>query len=198
MRNEYQDYLLRLKAADAYDWLPYLLHVPIVSQSGSLNLLEPYGPVISLYRDYFIFTLYLKRLCNSVNSIACPSPCEKFRNKLESYGEAPLTTKVKNHLRLAVRILHIWRYHTHPAPFLGDKKLQWNSLEPAHHTTRFLHVPFCTLTELYFEQQRKGETTAYVEWHGRNTTNTMRQSLQQRPQLLLLLIASVICPLFLS
>ena len=43
-------------AAGAYDWQPYHLHEPIVSKSGSLNLLEPSGPVIGLYRDCFTFT----------------------------------------------------------------------------------------------------------------------------------------------
>ena len=33
------------KAAGAYGWQPYHLHVPIVLKSGSLNLLEPSGPV---------------------------------------------------------------------------------------------------------------------------------------------------------
>jgi hypothetical protein len=34
-----------VKAAGAYCWQPYHLHVPIVLKSGSLNLLEPSGPV---------------------------------------------------------------------------------------------------------------------------------------------------------
>jgi len=33
------------KAAGAYGWQPYHLHVPNVLKSGSLNLLEPSGPV---------------------------------------------------------------------------------------------------------------------------------------------------------
>ena len=33
------------KAAGAWDRQPYHLHVPIVLKSGSLNLLEPSGPV---------------------------------------------------------------------------------------------------------------------------------------------------------
>jgi hypothetical protein len=44
-RNEYQEYFLGVKAAGAYGWQPYHLHVPIVLKSGSLNLLEPSGPV---------------------------------------------------------------------------------------------------------------------------------------------------------
>jgi len=35
----------RVKAAGAYGWQPYHLRVPIVLKSGSLNLLEPSGPV---------------------------------------------------------------------------------------------------------------------------------------------------------
>ena len=34
-----------IKAAGAYGWQPFHLHVPIVLKSGSLNLLEPSGPV---------------------------------------------------------------------------------------------------------------------------------------------------------
>jgi hypothetical protein len=37
-----------VKAAGAYSWQPYHLHVPTVLQSGSLNLLEPSGPVMGL------------------------------------------------------------------------------------------------------------------------------------------------------
>ena len=44
-RNEYQEYYLGVKAAGAYGWQPYHLHVPIVLKSGSLNLLQPSGPV---------------------------------------------------------------------------------------------------------------------------------------------------------
>ena len=44
-RNECQDYFLGGKAADAWDWQPHHLHVPIVLKCGSLNLLEPSGPV---------------------------------------------------------------------------------------------------------------------------------------------------------
>ena len=36
---------LRVKAAGALGWQPYNLHVPTVLKSGSLNLLEPSGPV---------------------------------------------------------------------------------------------------------------------------------------------------------
>jgi hypothetical protein len=34
-----------VKAAGAYGWQPYHLHMPTVLKSGSLNLLEPSGPV---------------------------------------------------------------------------------------------------------------------------------------------------------
>jgi len=43
-----------VKAAGAYGWQPYHLHVPIVLKSGSLNLLEPSGPVMGLF--YLFFT----------------------------------------------------------------------------------------------------------------------------------------------
>jgi len=44
-RNEYQEYFMGVKAAGTYGWQPYHLHVPTVLKSGSLNLLEPSGPV---------------------------------------------------------------------------------------------------------------------------------------------------------
>jgi hypothetical protein len=44
-RNEYQKYFLGVKAAGACGWQPYSLHVLIVLKSGSLNLMEPSGPV---------------------------------------------------------------------------------------------------------------------------------------------------------
>jgi hypothetical protein len=61
-RNEYQEYFLEVKAAGVYGWQPYQLYVPIVLKSGSLNLLDPSGPVkacngIALY---LLFTLKLK------------------------------------------------------------------------------------------------------------------------------------------
>ena len=44
-RNEYQEYFLGEKAVCAEGWKPYYLHAPIVFQCGSLNLLQPSGPV---------------------------------------------------------------------------------------------------------------------------------------------------------
>jgi hypothetical protein len=44
-RNEYQEYILGVKAAGAQGRQPCHLHVPIVLKSVSLNLLEPSGPV---------------------------------------------------------------------------------------------------------------------------------------------------------
>jgi hypothetical protein len=44
-RIQYQEYFLGVKAAGVQGWQPYHLYVPIVLKSGSLNLLEPLGPV---------------------------------------------------------------------------------------------------------------------------------------------------------
>jgi hypothetical protein len=44
-RNEYQECFQGVKAAGAQSWQPCHLHVPIVMRSGSLDLLEPSGPV---------------------------------------------------------------------------------------------------------------------------------------------------------
>jgi hypothetical protein len=52
--NEYQKYFLEgVKAAGALGWQPYHLHVPNVSKSGSLNLLESCGPAKGLCRNCF-------------------------------------------------------------------------------------------------------------------------------------------------
>jgi hypothetical protein len=52
-RNEYQEYILRVKAADSYVWQPYNHHVPIV-----LKIWEPQTLRASpgLYRSCFTFT----------------------------------------------------------------------------------------------------------------------------------------------
>jgi len=44
-RNEYQEYFLGVKAAGAYGWQYYHLHVSIFLKFGSLNLLEPSGHI---------------------------------------------------------------------------------------------------------------------------------------------------------
>ena len=59
-RNEYQEYLLGVEGGRQ----PYHLCVPAVSKFGSLSLLEPSGPVISLYRDYHNFYI-LVHLCDT-------------------------------------------------------------------------------------------------------------------------------------
>ena len=71
----YQEYFLGVKAAGAYGWQPYHLHVPIVLKSGSLNLLEPSGPVqacngIALPFPFtYIFLVYLQFLLFLLKSI---------------------------------------------------------------------------------------------------------------------------------
>ena len=44
-----------IKAAGAYSWQSYHLHVPIISKSGSLKFLEISGSVIGIYRGCFTF-----------------------------------------------------------------------------------------------------------------------------------------------
>ena len=44
-RNEYQEYILGVKAVGAYGWQLYHLHMQIVLKSRSVNLLEPSGHV---------------------------------------------------------------------------------------------------------------------------------------------------------
>ena len=46
-RNEYQENFLGVKAARAYGWQIYYIHVPIFLKSGSLGLLELSGPNLS-------------------------------------------------------------------------------------------------------------------------------------------------------
>ena len=47
--NEYQEHLLGIKVAAAWGWWPHHLHMPKDMKSGSLNLLEPYGPHRACY-----------------------------------------------------------------------------------------------------------------------------------------------------
>jgi len=61
-RNEHQEYFLEVKAAGAYNWQPYHLHVPIVLKSGSLNLLEHSGPVQACHGIALPLTLPLPSL----------------------------------------------------------------------------------------------------------------------------------------
>jgi len=46
-----------VKAAGAYGWQPYHLHLPTVLKFGSLNLLETFGPVQAC--NGIAFTYYL-------------------------------------------------------------------------------------------------------------------------------------------
>jgi hypothetical protein len=45
-----------VNAAGAQGWHPYRLLVSTVSKSGSLNFLDPSGPLIGVHRDCFTFT----------------------------------------------------------------------------------------------------------------------------------------------
>ena len=47
-----------VKVVGAYGWQPYHLHVPIVLKAGTLNLLEPSGPVQACTRVTFCSYLY--------------------------------------------------------------------------------------------------------------------------------------------
>jgi hypothetical protein len=55
-RNEYQEYFLRVKAAGAWGWQPYHFQVTVVLKSGSLNFLEPLGPVEACNGIAFIYS----------------------------------------------------------------------------------------------------------------------------------------------
>jgi len=66
-RNEYQEYFLGGKGGQAWGRQTYHLNVPIVLKSGSLNLLEPSGPVqacngIALpFQPLLTFSSYLSK-----------------------------------------------------------------------------------------------------------------------------------------
>ena len=58
-----------VKAVGAYGWQPYHLHVPIVFKSGSLNLLEPSGPVqacngiaLPFFCTFFTWLKYINKI----------------------------------------------------------------------------------------------------------------------------------------
>ena len=80
-RNEYQEYFLGVKAAGAWGWHPYHLHVPTVLKSRSLNHLEPSGPV---------------QACNGI-ALSFTKHCKKLILDLEDEGSTILRN-VKSHL----------------------------------------------------------------------------------------------------
>ena len=61
-RNEYQECFLWVKAAGSYGWQPYHLHFPIVLKSGSLNHLEPSGP-LQVCNGIALPILHIMRVC---------------------------------------------------------------------------------------------------------------------------------------
>ena len=54
---------MRVKAADAYGWQPYYLHVSIVVKSGSLNLLEPSEVAVPLLLPTTVMLLQTMKVC---------------------------------------------------------------------------------------------------------------------------------------
>ena len=69
-----------VKAADVYCWQPYHLHVLIVMNSGSLDLMVPSGPVQVCNR---IALPFLLKLCMLIGYVRCwysqsDSPCFIF------------------------------------------------------------------------------------------------------------------------
>jgi hypothetical protein len=59
-RNEYQECFRFVKTAGGWGWQPYHLYVPIVLKSGSINLLQPSGPVQACNGIALLFT----KLCS--------------------------------------------------------------------------------------------------------------------------------------
>jgi hypothetical protein len=55
-RNEYQEYFLGGKGGRCVGLTTYHLHVPTVLKSGSLNLLEPSGPVHACFICYLYYS----------------------------------------------------------------------------------------------------------------------------------------------
>jgi hypothetical protein len=63
-----------VNVAGAYGWQPYHLHVPTVWKSGSLNLLEPSGPVQACNGIAF-FIMRMQQYLWSIILTSCPSQC---------------------------------------------------------------------------------------------------------------------------
>jgi hypothetical protein len=55
-----------INAAGAYSWQAYHLHVPIVLKSGSLDLLEPFGPVQACNGTALPLLLYALKFINDM------------------------------------------------------------------------------------------------------------------------------------
>jgi hypothetical protein len=83
-----------IKAAGAYGWQPYHLHVPFVLKSGSLNLLEPSGPV------------------QACNGTALPLPIRVFMLSVSTVTCSPVYQSVRISIATFVYTqLQVWSVH---------------------------------------------------------------------------------------
>ena len=77
-KNEYREYFLGVKAGGVESWKPYHLNVLIVLKSGTLNFLEPSGPVQGLLCLFFFiveekYILHLPRYkARIIHSVVWP------------------------------------------------------------------------------------------------------------------------------
>jgi hypothetical protein len=72
-----------VKAAGAKSWQPYHLHVPTVLKSGSLNFLEPYGPVQACYGIVLLPTLRPRRRWEDITKMDLQEVWCGFRDWIE-------------------------------------------------------------------------------------------------------------------
>ena len=120
-----------VKAAGAWGWQPYHLHVPIVLKSGSLNLLEPSGPVqacngialpiyIYIYKSSSYLTdntrhsLYKDQSVNSVTEMAnCSLPWGSQVTSVHCVGRMQFlcqSKRYKSHVKYVATVSPLCRH----------------------------------------------------------------------------------------
>jgi len=100
-----------VKAAGTYGWQPYYLHVPTVLKSGSLNVLEASGPVLTCNGTAlpFAFTMrkvrpFLRRFSRNSNQLnRIQSSYSKFNSNRTMYVENKNTFTPLNKVGLPLR-----------------------------------------------------------------------------------------------
>jgi hypothetical protein len=84
-----RNFLLGVKAAGALGWQPHHLHVPYVTKSGSLNLLEPSGSRWTCYETLYLYLTWPE--CHNCDTGAWRRVlCYIIINISEGYSASPI------------------------------------------------------------------------------------------------------------
>ena len=111
-----------VKATDAWGWQPYYLHVPIVLKPGSLNLLEPSGPVRPCNGIALPFTLSEQVHCCRTSAV---SAWPLLSESISVPQPSPAFTRAPPASELIARIrcsdIQVWHSYWHNLWFCFGK-----------------------------------------------------------------------------